>query len=55
MGEEVPGYGSEMRLEDHCISAEGVSLFFTCLLERNNENLRTRYNLFYKVQILLLS
>eukprot|EP00903_Cladosiphon_okamuranus_P022524 g20721.t1 len=23
MGEEVPGYGSEMRLEDHCISAEG--------------------------------
>ena len=27
MGEEVPGYGSEMRLEDHCISAEGVSLF----------------------------
>lgn len=27
MGEEVPGYGSELRLEDHCISAEGVSCF----------------------------
>lgn len=26
MSEEVPGYGSDLRLEDHCISAEGVSL-----------------------------
>lgn len=25
MGEEVPGYGGELRLEEHCMSAEGVS------------------------------
>lgn len=25
MSEEVPGYGAELRLEDHCLSPEGVS------------------------------
>ena len=36
MGEEVPGYGAELRLEDHCLSAEGVRCFW-CEIESNFE------------------
>lgn len=31
IGEEVPGYGAELRLEDHYLSADGVR-FFVCFL-----------------------
>lgn len=29
IGEEVPGYGAELRLEDHPLSPEGVSFLFS--------------------------
>lgn len=32
IGEEVPGYGAELRLEDHPLSPEGVSFVFFMLM-----------------------
>lgn len=35
IGEEVPGYGAELRLEDHCLSADGVRLFVFLLYDQD--------------------